>query len=87
MLYDDIWSQRERTKIEGFGKPYDINQVGGGCLDWFECKGLPFSEWDKPCQWYSSDSTSDHDESSPVYMAQYKRLFPEHEGKGGGAFG
>lgn len=55
MLYEDIWSQRERTKYEGFGKPLDMNQMHGGPLEWFECKGLPFHEWDKASTWEHLD--------------------------------
>lgn len=82
MLEADIWSQRQRTKIEGFGKPLDIDLVGGGSIDWFECKGMPLEQWDKPCNWYTSNS--DH---SPVYMAPYKSMFSFHQEEGAGVFG
>jgi hypothetical protein len=73
MLDDTIFSQRERTKIEGFGKPLDLNRVGGGSLDWFMTRGLPFDEWDKPCHWYTCD-----DDESPVFIVPRKALLPGH---------
>lgn len=83
MLEEEFWTQRERTKAEGFGKPLDIDHVGGGPIDWFACPGMPFGDWEKPCAWceYSDDSPS------PTYIAQQKQLFRKKKDEEAGALG
>ena len=76
LLDKSVYPQRIRTKIEGFGKPYDLNLVGGGPLEWFEVAGLPLGEWNKPSRWGTSDE-------KPTCMAPNKQLWPRHHAAAG----